>query len=495
MENWIPLFDILMNSPCPEAQASLWLQHSYNPSSSSVSITTSSFLSLLTKPTLLHSDSDSDSSHSHTQRFMWIQTLPNVLQARLLSFLAFDHMRFCAFDLYKLANNFLTADDHHHQLLDFWVKTAARQLLDLVSHSNFDWVSGFSLDSDAHEEFEVFPDCLKQAVDCDSDIVLPWLPVLSHELNIGMPVDTFGIFYDDSLNAVEKIEDADFHKVASGVGFVHVSNDRVNPETENVAAILKSKILNSECAVELADEIRKLCDGPNVNSLAVLSLVEPWQADDETASLLISHFSNQSSQNLSWPSHVLCSILLPKLLQLEEPASRMLVTSTIEYCKMHQRSSVYALLYPLILRKNGINNPIGDVVARVVKECLHPAHVSSFCQKLLCGEDDAGKFVCLPCHQYLISDKLVWNEPLFSLFQTILNHNVLLTEDSVARLVYHVGQSAIRLRDSLKFGNFLLCLVNKCTPLIRSHKVSLIRAVEHTNTIVSKSLISKLTSL
>ncbi|XP_074355349.1 uncharacterized protein LOC141695024 isoform X2 [Apium graveolens] len=429
MEGWMPLFEILMNSAYPEAQASVWLkQHSYNPPSSSssssssssaysssITTTTTSFLSLLTKPTyttLLHSDGSSQSPHTTRtrRRFMWIQTLPNLLQARLLSFLAFDYTTFSAPELYKLANNLLTSDDDHQ--LHFWVKTAARQLLDLVSGSNYDWVSGFSLDSEPHnvpEDFQLLPDWLKQpVVDGDSRLVLPWLPLLSHEFNTGMPVDAFGILYDDdSLNKVQQIEDEeDFDTV----DFLRMNNDRVNPDIEKMAAILKSKVLNSECTsqvVELADEIQNLCDGRDVNSLAVLSLVEPWQADAETASLLLSHFLNQSSKNLSWPSLVLCSIVLPKLLVLEEPASRMLLTSTIEYCKMHQRSSVYALLYPLILRKNGINNPISDVVARVVKECLHPAHVSSFCQKLLCGEDNARKFVCLPCHQYLISDELI----------------------------------------------------------------------------------------
>lgn len=429
---------------------------------------------------------------------MWIQTLPNVVQARVLSFLAFDHKRFSGLDLSTLAKNLLTPDD---QEIDFWVKRAARQLLDLVSDSNYDWVSGLSLDSEGEkvdEDFEVLPDWLKQAADADCDIVLSWVPGLSDELNTRMPVDTSRNLDDDSLYDVEQIEDEDLDKVASGVDFVHMNDVRVNPETEKMAAKLKAKILNSECtskAVELADEIRTLCDGLNSNSLAVLCLIEPWQADDETASLLISHFSNGSNKELSWPSHVLCSIVLPRLLVLEVPASRVLVTSIIEYCKMHQRSSVYALLYPLILRKDGINNPISDIVARVVKECLHPAHVSSFCQKLLCDEEDARKFICLPCHRYLISDQLVWNEPLFSFFQNILNHNVLLTEDSVAQLVYHVGESAFRFRNSLKFGNFLLCLVNKCTPLLRSHKHLLIRAAEQTNTIVSKSLMSKLTSL
>ncbi|WOG92866.1 hypothetical protein DCAR_0312143 [Daucus carota subsp. sativus] len=483
---WIPLFDIFMNSGSPETQASLWLQHSYNPNPSASSFSTSSFLSLLTKPT-------------NTNRFMWIQTLPNALQARVLSYLAYDHTRFSAVDLSTLAKHLLSYDDDQH--LDFWVKTAAHHLLDLVSHSTYDWVSGFSLDSEGEnreDEFQVLPHWLKQAADGDCDIVFPWLPVLPEELNTRMTVDVSGIFDDESLNEVEGIQDEDLAQVAAGVDFVRMSNDCVNPEIEKRAAILKSKIVNSECtskAVALADEIQILCDGRHVNSLAVLSLIEPWQTDDETASILISHLSDGSNKEPSWPSHVLCSIVLPKLLVLEEPASRVLVTSTIEYCKMHQRSSVYALLYPLILRKDGINNPISDVVARVVKECLHPAHVSSFCQKLLCDEDDARKFICPPCHQHLLSDKLVWNEPLFSLFHIILNHNVLLTEDSVARLVYHVDESAVRFRNSLKFGNFFLCLVNKCTPLLRSHKLLLIRAAQHTNTIVSKSLISKLTSL
>lgn len=111
-------------------------------------------------------------------------------------------MRFSTLELYKLAKNLLTGDGEQ---LDFWVKTAARQLLDLVSDSNYDWVSGLSLDSEGQnvgEEFEVLPDWLKQAVDCDCDcdIVLPWVPVLSDELNTGNPVDTFGVFDDDSLN-------------------------------------------------------------------------------------------------------------------------------------------------------------------------------------------------------------------------------------------------------------------------------------------------------
>ncbi|KAK3005061.1 hypothetical protein RJ639_017398 [Escallonia herrerae] len=47
-----PLFDIFLNSTCPETGAFRWLQQSYNPSSSTAATATaSSFLSVLTKPT------------------------------------------------------------------------------------------------------------------------------------------------------------------------------------------------------------------------------------------------------------------------------------------------------------------------------------------------------------------------------------------------------------------------------------------------------------
>jgi len=53
MEEWIPLFDIFLKSPSPEAEASLWLDQASNLFSSSSSaaapINRSSFVSLLKK--------------------------------------------------------------------------------------------------------------------------------------------------------------------------------------------------------------------------------------------------------------------------------------------------------------------------------------------------------------------------------------------------------------------------------------------------------------
>ncbi|KAA8534859.1 hypothetical protein F0562_029925 [Nyssa sinensis] len=499
MEAWVPLFDIFLNSPCPESEASLWLQQSFNASSTTTTtITTNSFLSLLTRTSdaivIDSSSSSSPSSPPHTKRVMLIQTLPNAVQSRILSFLTFERQRFCSRDLTKLARKVLSESES----IDFWVMKGARQLLDTVSDSNYEWVSSLNLDSEedrVEDEFESMPSWLKDAARIN-DSVLPWLPILADELNLRMPFSTCGDD-EDSLVGVEKDEGENLNEVAKEMNIVHPQNDPISPEIEKKAAWLKMQILMFESTlktVSLANEIRELYFEGGGDSLTVLGLMEPWKADDETTSILISHLSGGSEEELGWPSHVLCSIVLPKLLVLEQPASRVLVTATIEYCKLHQRAAEYALLFPLILRIEGVNNPICDVITRIVKECLHQAHVSAFCQKLLCGKDER-KFICLPCHQCLVSNEVVWTESLFNLFQNILNCNIHLTQDSVDQLVNRVQESAVRLLKSLKFGKFLLCLVNKCGPLLKSHKLSLTEAVEHTDTLVTKSILSKLASL
>lgn len=428
-------------------------------------------------------------------RVMWIQTLPNAVQARILSFLALDHRRFCSRKLSSLARAVLSDS----QEVEFWVKRAARQVLDRVSDSNYEWVSSFNLYSEeerVNDDFGSLPDWLKDAASTD-DLVLPWLPISTDELNVRMPFSTYGDD-EDPMIVVEKEEEENLNKSSMEVDIVSPKNDPVEPKIVEMAACLKTRILNFESTsktVELAKEIHQICIAKGVDSLEVLGLIEPWKVDDETASILIPNLLDGSEEELGWPSYVLCSIVLPKLLLLKEPASRVLVTATIEYCKLHQRAAVYALLFPLILLIEGINNPISDVMIRIMKECLHPAHVSAFCQKLLCGEEDERKFICLSCHKCLISNQLVWTESVFNLFYNILNHNVHFTQDLVDQLVYKVNESVGEFSKSLKFGNFLLCLVNKCGPLLKCHKVALIEAVEKTNTLVTRSILAKLATL
>ncbi|XP_039057859.1 uncharacterized protein LOC120201287 [Hibiscus syriacus] len=216
------------------------------------------------------------------------------------------------------------------------------------------------------------------------------------------------------------------------------------------------------------------------------------KTEDETALVLISHLSSEDEDKLAWPSQVLCSIVFPKFLVLADPASRLLLTSTIEYFKLHQRATVHGLLFPLVLQKEGINTPICDVMTRIEKECLHLARVSVFCRTLLCWEEEERRFILLPCHEFLFSNELVWTDSLFNLLHNILNHNVHLTQDSVDRLVYHVRQMAETFSKSLKFGNLVLRLVTKCSSMLDSHEGFTDRSSGVHHTFVTRSILSRI---
>ncbi|CAN1340681.1 hypothetical protein LINPERPRIM_LOCUS38929 [Linum perenne] len=489
MEQWIPLFDIFLNSPTPELEASLWIHRSFNVTSS-FPISPASFLALLTQPL----DESSSSPSKINGRAMFIQTLPSMVQARILSFLSIEHHRFCSRELNRLCKCVLSESCG----VEFWVKRAARNLFDKLSGSISQCVS----DSDEGRvdvEFKRLPIWLKDAADvATNEALLPWLPLSPSELNRTSLFSSHETEQQPSLTQIGENEIYDGKGVAEAMEIDHSQNDILDPEIQNMASSLRTRLTDvdsSSKTVELANEIRKLCLDSRADSLAVLGLIQPWIVDEETAAILVSNLTSGSNDELSWPSHVLSSVIFPKLLTLERPASRVLVSSVINFCKVHEQAAEYALLIPLIMKKDGINNPICEVITRIVKECLHRAHVSALCQKLLCGREDERRPIIQHCHQGLISRELVWTESLFNLFQNILSHNVQLSKDSVDQLVLHIHDLALTFPKSLKFGKFLLCFVTRCGFLLQSHKSLLIEAVVKTDTLVTKSILSKLASL
>ncbi|GAB2225356.1 hypothetical protein Droror1_Dr00006148 [Drosera rotundifolia] len=507
MEAWVPLFNIFLKSLTPESEASLWLQRSFNPSSTP-SITTNSFISLLTRSVdaIVSVSSPQPSSplpaSSSTQRVMWIETLPGMVQARILSFLAYEHESFCAQRLVDLARSVLERE----HVVDFWVRWAAQNLLDKVSEScrGMDCrFQGSSGNKAVEDEFYELPSWLKDAAtDNANDFFLPWLPLpVEDALRSGMAAGSCVVektrCFDGAVD--EGIEDevmVDSNEVDDGVDSSIASLD---PDVRAIAASMSAQLQNFDSAskvIDVADEIRQLCVRRKGDALGILELVQPWKAEDEAVAILLSHTLDDTEElELGWRSQVLCATVLPKLLVLEEPASRVLVSTTIEFCKLHQRAVEYALLYPLILKKGGINSPICDVITRIMRESLHTAHIASFCQKLLGRKAAAKTLLCLPCHRVLLSDELIWTESLFGLFQNILNHNVHLTQDSVDQLVSIVHQSAATFSKSLKFGNFLLSFMTKCSSMLTAHALQLTEAVKLTNTLVTKSILTKLGSL
>ncbi|XP_010438286.1 PREDICTED: uncharacterized protein LOC104721909 [Camelina sativa] len=491
MEEWIPLFDIFLNSSSPETEASLWLDQASSSSTSSAAappINRSSFVSLLKQ------QCDHQNSSPVTKKVLFIETLPNMVQSKILSFLLSEYQRFRVSDLVWLAREILAS-----KAADFWVQRDAQNLLDKIPKPKFDWISHLDLasanDDSFREEFDSVPDWLTQKA-ASTGTILPWLPVSFDDV-----VDSEMLVVDswngEEVSLIGEGMEEDHREVVDNID--HTMNVGLQADDHELAANLRAQVTSSESTTEvltLCDEIRKLCLEKGKDSFRVLALIEPWNADDETAAVLLSNLhSGIKEDELGWPSQVLCSIVLPKFLSLETSASRVLMSATIEFCKIHQRAAEYALVFPLILRKRGINNFICEVISRVLKECLHLGHTSGFCQKLLCERTEERRFLFLPCHRDLISEDLTWNESLFILFQNVLLHDVSLTQDSVDCLVSKVQELAARYSKSLKFGNFLLHFIAKCAPMLQAHKYQLVEAVKCTNSLVTKSILSKLNAL
>ncbi|XP_023635173.1 uncharacterized protein LOC17879113 isoform X2 [Capsella rubella] len=444
MEEWIPLFDIFLNSSIPETEASLWLDQASNSSSSSAAapINRSSFVSLL------KTQCDQNSSPA-TNKLLFIETLPNIVQSKILSFLLLEYQRFRVSDLFWLAREMLRGGSG--KVVDFWVQRDAQNLLDRIPKPKFDWVSHLDLDSadddSFREEFDSVPDWLSEKA-ASTGTILPWLPVSFDDVDSEMVVvDSWN---GEEISLIKVNMEEDHREVVDNTD--HIMNVGLQADDYEMAANLRVQITSSESTSEvltLCDEIRRLSLGKGRDSFRVLALIEPWNADDETAAVLLSNLhSGNEVDELGWPSQVLCSIVLPKFLSLEKSASRVLMFATIEFCKIHQRAAEYALVFPLIFRKKGLNNFVCEVISRVLKECLHLGHISGFCQKLLCGRTEERRFMFLPCHRDLISEELTWNESLFILFQNILIHGVPLTQDSVDCLVSKVQELAERYEQS-----------------------------------------------
>ncbi|CAN7132982.1 unnamed protein product [Brassica rapa subsp. narinosa] len=500
MEEWIPLLDIFLKSPSPETEAALWLDEasisfssSSSSSSSSSPINRSSFVSLLKKQC---EPIDQNSSPS-ANKVMFIETLPNMVQSRILSFLLYDHRRFCGKDLVWLAREMLGGSGKE---VDFWVQRAAQNLLDIMPERKFDWISRLDLGSDDDgsivEEFDSVPDWLTEKKGGCAGAILPWLPVSCADVDSEtLVVDSCN--EEDLMSQGRENMEVDHREAVNEDD--HEINVALQPDVHEMAVNLRAKVKSCESTSEvlaLCDEIRKLCLMKGRDCLRFLALVEPWNAEDETAAVLLSNLlSGSEEEELGWPSQVICSTVLPKFLALDKSPSRVLMSATIEFCKIHQRAAEYGLVFPLVLRKEGINSFICEVVSRVLKECWHLGHISSFCQKLLCGRTEERKIMFLPCHRDLISDDMTWNESLFILFQNILTHDIPLTQGSVDCLVSKVQEMAERYCKSLKFGNFLLHFISKCAPMLNAHKYPLIESVKCTNSLVTKSILSKLNAL
>ncbi|OAY83955.1 hypothetical protein ACMD2_04574 [Ananas comosus] len=470
MEQWLPLFELLLHSPSPDA-AALHHHHHHHHHHSPPSTTASSaaFVSLLLSPA-------SPPSPSPTL----FQTLPPLLQWRILSFLRLHRPLFHPSLLRSLASSIPSSSSSssssspHHPT--FWASSAARHLLDELPQQGA-----------IFDHFYDPPQWLLEASP-NSTPLLHWLPLSGRSSR-----STKKPFLDEpnSPNSVpEQAEDAPSSPDSSALPPrppVHLFAERLLDAQNRVLGAGTTKE-----ALRAAKEIEQLCSDTG-DPVFVLSFIQPWEANDDIRMVLLSNLSLRDSlSSAKEPALLLCSLILPNFLAHPRPISSLLLSPTLDLCKRHPTAAVEALLFPTILRKQGLSFILCDILVRIIKECMHRAHVAAFCQRLVCGEEKDRRIVCMPQHKDYISDELVWEEPLFMLFYNILNLDVALTPDSAERLVLVLDEMAPKFQKSSKFGNFMLSFVTKCGRAAKLHKSLLERAAAMTDTVVTKAILSKL---
>ncbi|KAK1610915.1 hypothetical protein QYE76_034588 [Lolium multiflorum] len=470
MEPWLPLLRHLLASPAPNAAA--FSSSSNNCSSSAPPAAGLLRILLSPVPTL-------PASEPTTVLF---QTLPPLLQSQALSFLSSSAPLLDPIQVRSLASRVLSAPPGRYH---FWVRQGARHLLDGLPDKDAPGVPWEFI-----QEFHEPPPWLKEEA-ARARPVLPWLPLDCRNM---MPSRVRTVA--DGLDGV-RLESLDLEQ-DEFPAMQEVGCPPAPPLGDSV--VRRAQALQKE--IELADsvldaqqvakDLHDLCLESG-NAEAVLSLVQPWEADDDTVRVLLSHLVlEEDGMRGKGPALVLCSLVLPKLLGLQRAASSGLVSAALDVCKRHPAAALEAVLFPLVLRKEGLNVPQCDVLTRIVKDCMHPLHVTAFCHRLLSGEEEERRPVCMPQHRENIGADLVWTESLFVLFNGILNQDIRLTPSTIEKLVSIIDRMAMKLRKSLKFGNFFLCFVSKCWQECKIHRLLLERAAETTDTFLTKAILAKL---
>ncbi|KAL6839386.1 hypothetical protein ACP4OV_030656 [Aristida adscensionis] len=474
MEQWLPLFRHLL--ACPAANASAF-SSSASPSGDCPTSPppAAALLRLLLSPAPTLPASDPPA--------VLFQTLPPFLQSQALSFLSASAALLDPRLLRSLAAPVLSAPPGRY---GFWTRRGARHLLDglLDEGGGVVGVSEEFLDG-----FHEPPPWLREAAE-RARPVLPWLPLdcwSIAESGIG-GLDDMGL---ESL-LLDQDEDSEMQEAGRD------SPPPARPLSDSVvkrALSLQKEVVMVESvlgAKRVAKELQALCVESG-NAEAVLSLVQPWEADDDTLRTLLANLVlEDDGKHGRGPALVLCSVVLPKLLELQRPASSVLLSAALDICKRHPSVALEAVLFPLVLRKEGLNVPQCDVITRIIKDCMHPLHVTAFCHRLLSGEEHEREPICMPQHQENVSSHLVWTESVFALFYSILNQDICLTPCTIQELVSVIDERASEFSRSLKFGNFLLCFVSKCWHECKTQRVLLERAASATNTFLTKAILAKL---
>ncbi|KAL3702143.1 hypothetical protein R1sor_020165 [Riccia sorocarpa] len=470
---------------------------------------------------------------------IWMQTLPNGMQTSILTFLNAEHGHFRSRDLETLARQILQCPID----ADFWVLEAAKTLLQTSSQDQdlsllSEEKQHFAAEGAEMADYHKLPEWLDGCGE-GSGSMLPWLSLKQsdgfqekapQEINFcpsrtgelsqlditSTEVQEFKQSALDPLRSEARgcsprkvreepymeekgtleITEADKAVIDGSERSVDQDHEMVRKDDDGTARAILGEDLYAQ-ALSLGEALRssprhglseeiKLARTTTKFGL-FLCVARAWEVDDEVTLLLVASLLVEQD-GYAWSRQVLETIILPKLLTMEKPASRILTTAVTQVGKIHPRAIVDSVVFPLICSRDGASSIQCELVNRIVKDCLPEDLILSLLQKMFLPSAEN--------HDNLNSGiPWKWTEGTVGVVQNMLNYKVNLDEQSVACLVKALDAVVMEFSKSLKFGNLLLNLVTKQGSKLRSHKELLQQIVGKSQTFLTKSIKTKLAAI
>lgn len=245
----------------------------------------------------------------------------------------------------------------------------------------------------------------------------------------------------------------------------------------SIAAAIKTDLSN-ETADHLAEIIGELLQPLSSNDLASLwrLLASENLTEDQTNILTTAYI--RETLPLSHVEIFCETILLPRIVALNQAPSRILYGNLTATCKLHSTGVLHGLLVPLAKNTN-LSKIQADLIVRLLKEALPP-----FLQTLFIKE------VCIQLaakRETLIDEQM---DVLGKILSSI--ESGMVTDDIWLVLQEEMEVQVQNLSNSLKFSNILFQLVQKHLPSSPQHVPRIRNILSVCSNYLAKSALNKL---
>ncbi|XP_001632761.2 uncharacterized protein LOC5512430 [Nematostella vectensis] len=172
--------------------------------------------------------------------------------------------------------------------------------------------------------------------------------------------------------------------------------------------------------------------------------------------------------------------ILPQLRQLNQAASRILITAVISFAKKNPKPLCEAVFAPLI-KDPSFNTFQAETICRILKDAfcsVSSQHLLSFIVK-----------------EGAPNTKYNWSEEILTVIQAILESKPVFEEGLYSSFLQTLDNQSARFSKSLKFSKMLLEVINKNKQLAAGHRQLLLGITERCETFLKKALITAVKKL